>query len=121
MNTLMKNVFKADCIESFDAHNVQLKEGYERITVPGTEFTSYNICQSEEDLIRSNILLNHYRLQSKEYWINSKMKRGDIKQENAEMYLNYEYFENLDKISNNVIDTELYQKHRVIYDTIDEH
>jgi len=119
MNTLMKNVFKADCVQSFNSHNVQLKEGYDTITVPGTELTMYNICQSEEDITNSNILFNHYRLQSKEYWMNSKMKRGDFNRENSEMYLNNEYFENLDKISNTVIDTELYHKNRVIYDSID--
>ena len=47
------------------------------------------------------------------------MKRGDFNRENSEMYLNKEFFENLDKISNTVIDTELYNKNRVIYDTID--
>ena len=49
------------------------------------------------------------------------MKCGDLNRENAEMYLNNEYFENLDKISNTVIDTQLYHKNQVIYDTIDEH
>ena len=119
IDALTKNIFKADCVQTFNSHNVQLKEGYDTITVPGTELTMYNICQSEDDIINSNILLNHYRLQSKEYWMNSKMKRGDFNRENSEMYLNKEFFENLDKISNTVIDTELYNKNRVIYDTID--
>ena len=120
LEALIKNIFRVQCVESFNVHHVHLKEGYEQISVPGTPLTSYSIGQMEEDLMHANIHLNHYRLQSREYWMNSKMKRGDFNRENAKIYLNMDYFDLLDKQSYAVIDTELYHKHRALYDAIDE-
>ena len=48
------------------------------------------------------------------------MKHGDLNRENSKIYLNIQYFDNLDNRTNEVIDDELYKKHRVLYDTIDE-
>ena len=120
LEALIKNIFKPYCIESFDLHHVTMKACYKQISVPGDPVTSYSIGQTEEDLMRSTIHLNHYRLQSRDYWTNSKMKRGDFNRENAEVYLNIQYFDNLDNRSNDVIDDELYKKHKVLYDAIDE-
>ena len=120
MEALIKNIFKPYGIESFDLHHVTMKECYKQISVPGYPVTSYSIGQSEEDLKNSTIHLNHYRLQSRDYWTKSKMKCGDFNKENSELYLNIQYFDNLDNRTNEVIDDELYKKHRVLYDTIDE-
>ena len=121
LDALIKNIFRVVCVENFDLHHVDLKVGYEKISVPGTPLTSYSIAQTEENLIKANIHLNHYRVQSREYWNNSKMKRGDFNRDNAQIFLNMEYFESLDKQSNTTTDTELYHKHQVMYDDIDNH
>ena len=121
LDALIKNIFRVVCVENFDLHHVDLKVGYEKISVPGTPLTSYSIAQTEENLIKANIHLNHYRVQSREYWNNSKMKRGDFNRDNAHIFLNMEYFESLDKLSNTTTDTELYHKHQVMYDDIDNH
>ena len=115
---LVKNIFKTDAILSFDLHKVELKEGFVALNIPFIQDTNFSLFMLEETVINAPIQLNHYRLQSKEYW-NKKINRGDLDSKNQEVYLNVDFFQAFDEISNIIEDTELYQKQKTLYDLID--
>lgn len=111
----IKNIFKPKLTYGFGVHEVQLFEPY--IRIPETHDFSEGL-QSEESLIESKIQLNHYVTQSLEFYENVKMTRGA-----ADVPVNYrslELFYNYQTVLNDTIDDLLYQKHRDLYDSIDE-
>ena len=113
-----KNVFKPDCVLFFNVHQALLQPGCVDINSKGESATSYSIVQSEDNM---DIQLNHYVLQSKEYWTDVKMKR-DYLNTNREMLIVHtlEEFIERDAQWNAVTDDKLYLKHKALYDSMDE-
>ena len=87
----------------------------------GESKNNYSIVQTEENIAHADIRLNHYVLQSKEYWTDIKMKRDYINL-NKEMVIVHtsEEFNERDSEWNEVTDDDLYSKHRALYDSMDE-
>ena len=87
----------------------------------GENKTNYSIVQTEENIESADIQLNHYILQSKEYWTNIKMKRNYINLNKEMVFIHtLEVFNECDIDLNEVIDDDLYSKNRVLYDSMDE-
>ena len=51
--------------------------------------------------------LNHYAIQSKEYFEKIKMTRGDVNRERSDFARNWHYFDSYDKIGSGCRDIEL--------------
>ena len=65
---------------------------------------------SEKILKRSYLHLNHYPIQSLNWFLEIKTKRADAHQKKYDHFRNMEYFEKYDSDSNEILDTELAQK-----------
>ena len=117
----VKNVFKPDFILCFNIHEVFLDRDCKIINMKGESKNNYSIVQTEENIAHADIRLNHYVLQSKEYWTDIKMKRDYINL-NKEMVIVHtsEEFNERDSEWNEVTDDDLYSKHRALYDSMDE-
>ena len=81
----------------------------------------HSIFQTEENIAKSGVSigLNHYYLQSKEYWTDIKMKR-DCLNINRDMFINHtlEEFNDNNTRLNEVFDNHLYCKHKTWFDSI---
>ena len=66
---------------------------------------TYPYYLNEESLNESPLHLNHYAIQSYNWFMNVKKKRGDVADKNRNDNRNDEYFKNYD--FNNILDTEL--------------
>ena len=119
---LIKNIFKPECMLSFNIHEVHLKPSYIYANSQGDCVDNYTILQSERNISEAHIQLNHYSLQSKDYWCNVKMKRdyyNMVKELGGTVHTLDEFLEN-DKIFNTITDETLYMKHKAMYDYNDE-
>ncbi|NQZ74984.1 MAG: glycosyltransferase family 92 protein [Ekhidna sp.] len=65
---------------------------------------------SEKILKRSYLHLNHYPIQSLNWFMEVKVKRGDAHQEKYQKFRNLEYFQTYDSDSNEIVDNELSEK-----------
>jgi hypothetical protein len=64
---------------------------------------------SEEILKQSHLHCNHYAIQSYNWFMNIKSKRGDVNCDNYDFYRNEKYFHEYDVVSNDIFDNELCQ------------
>lgn len=62
--------------------------------------------------------LNHYAIQSLQWFVSTKMPRGDVLTRGSNNVRNFAYFESYDAGSNGTKDTKLYQKHKQFYDSL---
>lgn len=62
--------------------------------------------------------LNHYAIQSLQWFVKTKMSRGDATQAETDNVRNFGYFESYDAGSNQIEDAELYHKHQNFYDSL---
>ena len=117
----IKNIFKLDCIIKFNVHEIILQTDYIDINSKGESATLYSIYQSEDNIAEAKIQLNHYYLQSQDYWYNTRMKR-DYNNFCKETTVNHtlEKFIEDNVIMNDVTDNCLYLKHKTLYDAIDD-
>ena len=56
---------------------------------------------------RDRLQLNHYRIQSKEYFRKVKMTRGDVAKEEWNLLRTWDYFHDVDRGSSKCVDREL--------------
>ena len=119
----IKNIFKPHCIECIGIHEVFLLPDYVTINSNGVNKNGHSIYQTEENIAErsiSSIRLNHYCLQSKEYWTDVKMKRVcvNINKLMDPPSLTLEQFNDRDSQCIDVTDIDLYLKHKALYDSI---
>ena len=70
-------------------------------------------------MISPNFLqLNHYAIQSLQWFVSTKMPRGDVMTQVSDNVRNFGYFESIDAECNGTRDTELYLKHKQFYDSL---
>ena len=62
--------------------------------------------------------LNHYPIQSLQWFVNTKMSRGDVNTGAAENVRTFGYFESYDAASNDIEDSALYLKHKHFFDSL---
>lgn len=93
----VKSIVNTSYLKKFDIHSHKLKNEGETVHLPKT-FT-------EESLEMAPIHLNHYAIQSKNWFINVKMTRGSATTNKNDNIRDLEYFAKYDR--NEIIDTEL--------------
>lgn len=110
LETLGKVLVRSKFLEKFDIHFSKLQGKCEvedpggiRISLNESSFVSVN----EEMLSNSFLHLNHYPIQSKNWFMKVKAKRGAADSKQHEQIRNKEYFELFDKDANAVTDNEL--------------
>lgn len=103
--TLTKNLIKIDLHQSFTNNNGLI------ITSDGNvkEYHDNNFIFTCEDILNQSCLhLNHYAIQSWEFFSKIKMTRGDASSSAVDYIRNRNYFENYDV--NHLLDDELHNK-----------
>ena len=85
----MKSAARISSVNSLDIHFHALKPGFKR------------------HWDNNGLQLNHYRIQSKEYFEKVKMVRGDVSSGRWEHVRTWDYFEEHDKSDSDVVDMEL--------------
>ena len=119
MSKHKKYIFRPDTAVSVTQHTVKLKPGYIQISMSGPFCIDNSITMTKETAVSSLIQCNHYRLQSRAYWINIKTTCGDICMKNLEFYRTLEFFKNFQSFPF-IHDDALYQKHKTLYNNIDK-
>ena len=89
-----KSAVRIASVDRFDVHMHFLLDGFK-----------YEQMTHIDDL-----QLNHYRIQSMEYFRKVKMRRGDVADDQWESLRTMEYFKENDKASSTCVDTELCSK-----------
>ena len=89
-----KSICRSSCLRQLGIHHSTHDK--QRIEI---------VINSEKDLIEAPLHLNHYVIQSLEYFTNIKMTRGDVSTFIYDNVRNIEYFKKFDV--NNIEDTEL--------------
>lgn len=79
---------------------------------------SYMFILSEDRLRNAVFRLNHYAIQSLNWFKEVKMTRGDVASSNLNSVRDMKYFGRYDH--NDIKDTFLYEKHKRVYDEIDK-
>ena len=95
-----KSICRTIFLESLGIHNNKIS--------PNTKIICYPEDSDEQLLMDSPLHLNHYTIQSKEWFSNVKMTRGAADTSSSEHVRNEEYFQKYD--CNDMFDTELYEK-----------
>lgn len=89
------------CARAFALSPVERKEHYVKVLV-GSSF----------------LQLNHYPIQSLEWFVRTKMSRGDIQSNTSDKVRDFRYFDAYDLHSNELEDSDLYLKHKDFYDSV---
>ena len=92
----IKSIIRTSCLLKFEIHNHKTTDC--KIIFEPPEMT-------ENSLANSLIHLNHYAIQSKDFFFNVKMTRGDVASSAHENFRNVDYFKKYD--NNLIIDDEL--------------
>lgn len=113
----VKSIVKTNALEAFRIHSHTYKHGYiivnEKLQARNPDDFSAN---SQESLNEAHIKMNHYRIQSLNFFKSVKMTRGAADRLSND-YRNEQYFKSED--TSIVEDMELYKKHQDLYDFID--
>ena len=116
-----KAFFRSSVTTKFHIHNAEVRGKTLTLEI-GTD------CINNEGCVRAmhagimtaaNVLqLNHYAIQSLQWFVKTKMSRGDATTAETDNVRTFGYFESYDAGSNQVEDAELYLKHRNFYDSL---
>lgn len=99
-----KSIVRSNLVIAFDAHHAKLKG--QKIQ------TDENLAQNEEELNDTILQLNHYPIQSWQFFRDVKMKRGDVKQAYMNNLRDLKYFQKYD--TNYLEDKELAEINSVL-------
>jgi len=111
---LNKTIIKTKYLKSFGLHFSNINMNCKQITsdgrpkIIGDDKNYSNI--NEIILSNSSLHLNHYVLQSKDWFLNIKSKRGDATSEKLDSVRDIKYFNSYNLHSNKIIDEELKNK-----------
>lgn len=115
---LVKTLFQP-AYYTLKAHIVDPREDgwqhYPHVSMEGRPVKSYQMWPLFDreglDLDSAELHLNHYQIQSRDFWVRVKMKRGDADHDGWDMIRTLDYFSKRDK--NLVVDRELSFKRRL--------
>jgi hypothetical protein len=109
--SLTKSIVRtADLIE-FSVHCHRMKNKSISTDFKNDFIMDNKFSKIDEIILENSYLhLNHYAIQSLEWFMRIKATRGDISTENFEHIRNETYFRDFDTVSNDIIDTELSTK-----------
>ncbi len=115
--TLSKIIVRPELVSRFHLHFCYLKgkckvigADKKRIRYPRDNEKKHFQPVNEKILERSYLHLNHYALQSKDWFLEVKCKRGAADTEAHDQIRNISYFEEYDKASSDIKDNELSSK-----------
>ena len=74
--------------------------------------------QAKKLVDSTSLQLNHYAIQSLQWFVSTKMSRGDIASEHDENVRNFDYFTRYEDACNDIEDNDLYLKHKAFYDSL---
>ena len=105
----VKSIARACAVTSFDIHRLQLKHEYHAAWpfIEGAD-SNEDLAVSEAGLAQLAIHLNHYPIQSREWFMRVKVTRGDVSTSAMENIRDESYFKAYD--TNEVLDEELQRK-----------
>ncbi len=105
-NVDYKSIFRGDKIIKLDIH-CSITRNNNKIIRSDGNFNNFN--NISEDILKNSCLhLNHYRIQSLDWFKKVKMTRGDVLTENSEYVRDLNYFKGYDR--NDLLDDELSKK-----------
>lgn len=108
-----KYIVNTKCIRELDIHSAEINPKYAIVDSSGKLHEKDDGCFiaiSECDLEKSVLHLNHYALQSKEWFLQVKCTRGAADNANFENVRDLSYFNQFDSHCNEIVDKELYEK-----------
>lgn len=116
-----KAFFRSSVTTKFHIHNAEVRG--ETLTLEiGTDCINNDGCVRAMHagiMTAANVLqLNHYAIQSLQWFVKTKMSRGDATTAETDNVRTFGYFESYDAGSNQVEDAELYLKHQNFYDSL---
>ncbi len=107
----IKSIIRTDRLISIGVHNHNTINNNTLLPDNSIRNSYYAFLDNTEEILNiSPLHLNHYPIQSFEYFKNIKMTRGDVINSNLNYIRNIDYFNNYDK-NCNYLDTELKYKH----------
>ena len=120
-NPNFKTVFRSSMTNSFSIHTAEVTG--ETLSMEIGENCGGNdgcgkAMQAGFITTPNALQLNHYAIQSLQWFVKTKMSRGDVMAAQADSLRSFDYFEAYDKRSNGTQDTELYEKHKELYDSL---
>jgi hypothetical protein len=104
----VKSIVRTNCLIDFDIHSSKTT----RTTISPDnkqDFTpNYAFSRIDETILENSYLhLNHYAIQSFQWFMKIKATRGDVAHPHNDTVRNKEYFYNYDTASNDIIDLDL--------------
>ena len=107
----LKSIVRASIVTDFDQHQTRIADGYHFVypLLPGVD-TGEAEKQTEETRTLFAIHLNHYPIQSFQWFMEVKGRRGDVAAAESDGLRGEKYFRDYDH--NEVFDDELRSKHR---------
>jgi hypothetical protein len=103
-----KSIVRTNRLINFDIHDSTVSYGLTISSDGGQNIYGVHSMINETILEKSYLHLNHYAIQSKEWFNNIKATRGDVNSEIYDNFRNNEYFNRYD--TNDIIDDELSNK-----------
>lgn len=105
-----KIIVRSKALKKIDIHTARIKKSYltedSAGRVPNLSDPHFQPI-SEQLLKESHLHLNHYAIQSKNWFLEVKCTRGDVNGSVHETFRNQEYFDRYDALSNEIKDEEL--------------
>lgn len=111
---LCKTIIRTSILRSFGIHFSSVTQ-CDEITPDGVSIQGghkHLQLMDEESLKKSHLHLNHYAIQSYEWFKSIKMTRGRASTQEDNFLRNEHYFKSYDRGSNEILDDELYNKHK---------
>lgn len=110
----VKSITRGSKIKTLDLHHSNIGDGI--ITISGKNSHPCKGChcqicfgnKAEDILNNSSLHINHYCIQSKNWFMDVKMKRGDALNKQYDIFRNLKYFKDYDY--NDITDTEILTK-----------
>ncbi|WAC49749.1 glycosyltransferase family 2 protein [Asticcacaulis sp. SL142] len=112
--SFLKAITRPAAIEYFSQHNPTTSNG-RKVLANGQPFGNEAFIHlPESNVSQFQLLNNHYRLQSREYFQNVKTQRPEVHEDVVNNTKHISFFQQYDQKWNTVIDTQLRDRHQVL-------
>ncbi len=120
-NDAYKAIFRSSSVSEIHIHDAVVNGETVTLKIGSACGGSQECIQSYQSssLAHSAALqLNHYAIQSLQWFVSTKMTRGDNSNADSDQSRDFAYFERYDAVSNEIEDTDLYLKHQKYFDSL---
>ncbi len=108
-----KTIVRSKSVTSLGIHNSVIRKSYREIRANNKRITFFRLRNPvlfESALSKMFLHLNHYPIQSWEWFQNVKLTRGDVHSQPKDRVRDLAYFKRFDEAANEILDTELATK-----------